>query len=497
MGMSASQVRFLQLTNRKNDIGLQLQELANDKVSLSRDMQKISREYQDALNQKVLKWSNNNGVSYVELSYQNLMRPSAMNQNIPYLLTDESDKIVIDSEYQKYAAMISPTGEAGGDWESVRAQVISDLTGIDASKIANADSYQEEIWANEAVINQLIDNEPIKPIEKTNVEAFIKNLGSSTGVSGSFSKGNDWASAYSQGGTISLGNSATAVSSLKSITDNIASTLGKYLDDPENLQTACNTFYETQLGVLNDPTSDGNKQSLSSDQTPLSGNSDNFTINVKQMLDTIMGSYSQLNGHVEQGGYGNTALYTWNDIDSAKYQTWLSEHEIWQSSFDLAKGDYDSSVSANNQLFTADEEALIDFYDTLFSSIAENGWTYNTQVNDSDYLNQMLQNNMFRITTVERDVEYDENAGEYLWDNDYETDIASNFTNIFIVNDSDAREEALVDYEYKKSIINQKETRIDERMRNLETEQAAINQMLQSIDKVKNENIERSMSTMA
>ena len=163
----------------------------------------------------------------------------------------------------------------------------------------------------------------------------------------------------------------------------------------------------------------------------------------------------------------------------------------------MAKTDYDKAVSANNQLFTADEESLIKFYDAIFSSIAENGWTYNNQVNDTEYLNQMLQNNIYFMTTVDRDTEFDENSGEYIWDNDYTTDIASNFTNIFAVNDSDAREDALVEYEYQKSIINQKEARIDTRMKNLETEQAAIKQMIQGIEQVKNDNIDRTMNWSA
>ena len=135
MGMAASQVRFLQLTRRKNDIGFQLTQLANDKVSLSRDMQKVSRNYQNSLNQKILKWSNNQGVSYVDLSYQNLMKPSAMNQNKPYLLTDQSGRVVVDDQYRKYAEMISPDGKPGGDWESNKIKILANITGLDANKI--------------------------------------------------------------------------------------------------------------------------------------------------------------------------------------------------------------------------------------------------------------------------------------------------------------------------------------------------------------------------
>lgn len=495
MGMAASQSRFLQLTSRKNTIGLQLSQLAQDKVSLARDMQKVSRDYQEALSQKVLKWSNNNGVSYIDLSYQNLMKPSSMNKNIPYLLTDESGRVVIDSAYQKYAEMISANGKAGGDWETVRTKVLAELTGIDPAKIDNANSYQENIWANEAVLNQLIDNEPVKPIKETSADKFISNLDSK--VSATFTGASSWSDAYKNSGKVNLGDSSSAALTLKTLTEEIATTLGAYIDDPKNLKTACETFYNSQVGIIQDPSSDGNKQSLESDQTPLSGSASGFTIDVKQMLNTILGSYGQLNGHVERGGYGNDYIYTWNDIDSEKYKTWSSEHANWQATYDAAKIDYDDSVKAKNQLFTADDEALIDFYDAIFSSIAENGWTYNNQVNDTEYLNQMLQNNIYRMTTVEREPEYDENSGEYLWDNDYETDIASNFSNIFTVSDNDAREQALIEYEYQKSIINQKETKIDTRMKDLETEQAAINQMLQGLESVKNDNIERTMSWSA
>lgn len=497
MGMASSQVRLLQLTSRKNDIGYELTRLSNEKVSLSREMQKVSKTYQNALNQKVLKWSNNSGVSYIDLSYQNLMRPSSMNQNSPYLLTDCSDRVVVDAEYKKFAEMISSNGAAGGNWESVRTKVLAELTGIDSSKIENSDAYFIEIGRQEDIINKLIEEEPQKPTKKTNIETFIKNLGSSTGISNGFSKGSDWSSAYSQDGTINLGDKADAATNLRAILNNISTKLGAYLDDPEKLQTACDTFYTSQIDIINNPTSKGNKQSLESDQTALNGNSNKFTINVQKMIDTIMGAYCNNGGEVAQSGYNNKALYVWNDIDSLDYKNWETKHATWQTEYDAAKSDYNNAVSSKNQLFTSEEESLIEFYDVIFSSIAENGWTYNNQANDTDYLNDMLQNNLYTITTVnrEKNLEYDNISKTYSldWDNDYSTDIASNFTNIFTVNDTDAREDALVEYEYQKNIINQKETRIDTRMKDLETEQAAVNQMIQSIDKVKNDNIERTM----
>ena len=70
----------------------------------------------------------------------------------------------------------------------------------------------------------------------------------------------------------------------------------------------------------------------------------------------------------------------------------------------------------------------------------------------------------------------------------------NNFDNIFTVNDTNAQNEAQVKYEYEKSVINEKESRIDQRMQNLETEQSAINEMIKGIESVRDKNVETNFS---
>ena len=130
MGLPATAGRYMFLTARKDDIGLQLNMLVNTKTRLTSDMNKVSEKYQDALNHKSFKWTNNGGGTYSDISYNTLMRPSIENQNNPLLLTDTYERIVIDEKYRKYAELISATGSAGGDWESVRTQILTELTGI-------------------------------------------------------------------------------------------------------------------------------------------------------------------------------------------------------------------------------------------------------------------------------------------------------------------------------------------------------------------------------
>ena len=95
MGMAASQVRFLSLQNRKNTIGRQLSTLSNRKTSLARDMKNVSRHYTDALNQTNLKWSNDSGANYHNLTYDMLMKPNEVNASVPYILTNANNGKVI------------------------------------------------------------------------------------------------------------------------------------------------------------------------------------------------------------------------------------------------------------------------------------------------------------------------------------------------------------------------------------------------------------------
>ena len=97
MGMSASQVRFLSLQHRKHNIGRELTTLSNRKMGLSRDMNRVSKNYTEALNRTKLQWSNNCGNTYSDLSYDLLMRPNDVNCETPYIITDSQGRVVVDN----------------------------------------------------------------------------------------------------------------------------------------------------------------------------------------------------------------------------------------------------------------------------------------------------------------------------------------------------------------------------------------------------------------
>lgn len=480
MGMAASQVRLLQLTGRKNDIGRMLSSLSLQKTSLTREMRKVSEDYQNALSSKTLKWSNNSGVDYVDLSYSTLMQPGNANQNTPYLITDQSGKVVVDSKYEKYASMISPDGAAGGDYESNRASILSSLTGLSEEDIASGFEAKENVIAAADNVNQLqeeVDVLEAKCTDRTSYKDFIKNCFGSL-------KGSTVYDAYTSEGTYyTLGIKNNAKKSVQTMLDSIESNVKNYLKD-EDLEAFQKAVDET-YNIYCDYIDSAGKDSLES--CPVSKIGIGLAVmNADDFIDTILNQYRIAGGTCEQSSV-NSDIYYYDTVD--RNSTDYKNYESKKAELDAAKAEYESAENNNSQSFTSAEESQLNFYDKIFTAIAEKGWTCNPDVKDSDYLNQMLQNNQYYITTMESAT--DENGDSYY---EYSSSIASNFDKVYSVNDTDAQNEAAIEYEYEKSIINEKESRIDTRMQDLETEQSAINEMIKGIESVRNDNTERTFS---
>ena len=496
MGMAASQVRLLQLTARKNDIGYQLQNLSLQKTSLSRDMQRVTKEYQNALSTKTLKWSNNSGVTYVDLSYANLMRPGSVNGNVPYLITNASGNVVVDSQYQKYAEMISADGSAGGDYESVRTKILSSLCGISSEDIEEQQTTQQAVVDAENTVNALIaERDKLEePMKYKTVNDFVDSFGtvSETATGKSVNIGDLYGS---NNDVFTLGSDqASAKTNLKSLLDSLYNNMSNYLSDADKkaMYEACDTAYTDLSQKIDDNTDDSGQTAIYKEDKKFLNKvlSSTYKVHMTQLIDAILGAYEgqDCGGTVDTNTSGST-VYAWRDRESTAWNDWKASYDAKEAEITTAKEELSKAVDEANQVFTSADESMIDFYDQLFTAIADRGWVGNSQVSDNDYLNQMLQNNQYYITTMEAVTDSEGNESY-----EYSESIASNFDNIYTVNDTDAQNEAQVEYEYEKSIINEKETRIDTRMQDLETEQSAINEMIKGIESVRDDNTDRTFS---
>ena len=144
MGLSSSSARYLFLTDRKHDLEYKAMNLSERRRELSMEMNKITNDYQNALKVRRLKLSNNNGASYTDLSYKTLMKPSIFNNYQPYFISDQKGRIVLNTDYAKYAKQLGIPQSGGVDFDTLQGKdaVLSKLTGIDESRITNF--YQAE-----------------------------------------------------------------------------------------------------------------------------------------------------------------------------------------------------------------------------------------------------------------------------------------------------------------------------------------------------------------
>ena len=115
MGLAASQARFLAITARKMNCEFQSMQIAQEKLSVTRDMQKAAQNYQTALDATKLVWDCDEDV--YDLSYGVMMTPSVLNDFNPYLVTDTRGRIVLSDNMfnaAKEAGIIDENGDPSG-----------------------------------------------------------------------------------------------------------------------------------------------------------------------------------------------------------------------------------------------------------------------------------------------------------------------------------------------------------------------------------------------
>ena len=119
MGLAASQARFLAITARKMNCEFESMQIAQQKLSVTRDQQAAAQEYQNSLNATKLVWDADNNCDgtgdVYNLSYGLMMTPSALNEYDPFLITDTQGKIVLSESMYQAAVDAGIIDEKTGD----------------------------------------------------------------------------------------------------------------------------------------------------------------------------------------------------------------------------------------------------------------------------------------------------------------------------------------------------------------------------------------------
>lgn len=155
MGLAASQARFLAITSRKMNCEFQSMQIAQQKLSVTRDLQKAAQDYQSSLNATKLVWDTADDLGIFDVSYDVMMNPTVLNEFDPFLITDLNGKIVL-SEPMFDAALAAGIIDANGDptgklFEGGKPFVDSSIT--DDPSTTDNEELLEQTRADEAKTN--------------------------------------------------------------------------------------------------------------------------------------------------------------------------------------------------------------------------------------------------------------------------------------------------------------------------------------------------------
>lgn len=129
MGLAASQARFLAITARKADCEFRSMQIAQNKLSVTRELQAATEKYQNSLNAEMLIWDYDGTSSDLQaVSYSLMTKPSVYNNFTPYLLTDRGGRVIVSKEIAAAAAAAGIDPNKGGSrTESAFNQFINAL----------------------------------------------------------------------------------------------------------------------------------------------------------------------------------------------------------------------------------------------------------------------------------------------------------------------------------------------------------------------------------
>lgn len=187
MGLAASQARFLAITSRKMNCEFQSMQIAQQKLSVTRDMQKASEDYQNNLTATKLVWEDMDKNTY-NLTYDLMMSPTAINQYDPYLVTDTQGRIVltndmfnaavkarvIDKNGNPMGSMTQGTPNASADGSrNAFLNALSGIGKIDGSTVSNIQALGADGYTKSGVGGKIFDKSTANALTSS---AFINYL---------------------------------------------------------------------------------------------------------------------------------------------------------------------------------------------------------------------------------------------------------------------------------------------------------------------------------
>ncbi len=520
MGLAASQARFLAITSRKARCEFESMSIAQDKLSVTRDLEKISKDYQQALNQTSLAWDfDGSGENLLDLTYGLLMTPTAVNNFNPCLITDRASRVVLNDPMAKAAEAVCPGGQpsarsAGGFSDFLEALynngVIPSLEKEGMKKYAvTLGKYDPLIGYGAEPLNKNgIETNNIYGLAKRIEDALIdKGLISEKdkNIFGLFTNCDVYVNGAKISSQLKVSDLLTKDVVIMSIggdgdhsSSNMKNLLGSYgagwvkshilsnwegvlKDILDSTGISYEAVYADSIGdgydngVPSNPTATGKKVSEEdvrkkllelanehNDMVFFKNDGNNFNsgvaLNVSNMIGHFLTTYeTEVNGYF--GGY-----FAGDYMSTSRFVTDDQDYQY------LLK---DPDAIDNETVMKAD------FYMQIYNNICINGWTENPDIDsDPEYLEQMLKSGHYFITSL--------NLDGYFYQNRY-----NELETILEIKDSDAIARAEAEYTSKKAKLTYKEDQLDLDMKNLDAEISALTTEYDTVKNLISKNVEK------
>ncbi len=515
MGLAASQARFLAITSRKMNCEFQSMQVAQQKLSVTRDLQKAAQDYQTSLTATKLVWEDMDSNTY-DLTYDMMMTPSAINQYDPYLLTDTQGKIVLTKSMFDAALAAGIINENGNPAVSAnhpslegRNKFIEKLGANGAISGTNANivlNNKRLGYTNSGIGGEIYDKSMANGLNTYTFINYMKNakdengklaynvdLSGITGLVTSISLSNknpeyvitqngraltqeelknlnlgqilsgNYELSARQGVNANLGNKG------EDILIKFAEVLGykcdpdkfKGLNVDEEASAALDKAIEFTKNDCLQKTHDVGNGIL----TNVANNSHNYNCivtgnNYKSISLTNMLKSYLTNFAIMLDGWGETPFVIKDKTSESVYTTSDLNYYF---------------VCKNEGAMTSQEDLVTDFYNMLYNQLCTNGaCTDKTKselaITDKNYLAHALKNGQLFISSLNND--------GYFYQGHYTLN-----GHVGEVPDEDAIAQAELEYNVKKSKLNYKEETLEIQMKNLDME---ISALTTEFDTVKN-----------
>lgn len=448
MGLAASQARLLFLTSRKSDVEYGEMQVANEKISLSRQSEKISDEYANSLNAKKIEWVTD-GDNEVDLTYNLLMRPNNQEADHQYIYTDSSTgRVVLDDAY----ANILGGGNSGSGINISRNDFLAAF-GIDGTLYA--DTYAGTagyVPPTPSPVNSG-DIDPLtqkwQSLAKT--QAII-----SSGATTVTSKDSARAVYQELSGLMSQLTQIGSELRTAASTEPDATKKAKYLKEAENIDKLNSVLQKLNRDYIEKEDWTG------ADKDRMQG-----------VITGVFGTSGDKNyAALAKGWDGSDNIgVTFADIQNGiNFKSVMSELQT----------NYGSVSPTNPSPVETPDTFKANFYTNLYYAIKSQGWVRSSNVQDKSYLqNQLLRGNII-IEELQNDCSW-----KPLSDSDSDSPMR-------IEKDTDAITKAEAKYNIDTKKVNIKEEQLDLQLKNLDTERSALDTEIDSVKSIISKNIERS-----